>query len=290
MFPYIGGKSSHVKKLETLFPRVATKFVEVFGGAGWVSVKRGLPNGTTVNVYNDYNVLLANTFMCFKTSPELTLQALNTYPHSDLKLFRKFENDIKILDNTTVKLGDYDLAAKYLYLQTQRFSGHPTSAPVFQNIKNPKRRSKYDTVKNKLKSKTYLRKLSRITNVENKDCLDVIKQYDSPDTFYYIDPPYFDKEFYYINKTYKCEEFPKEKHEELANLLTNIQGKFALSYYDFDGLEDMYPKNKFYWFSYKIISSAITDVKTSVERLSTEIVITNYKPLFIDTNIFEEII
>jgi len=279
MFPYIGGKSAHVIKLESIFPRVAERFVEVFGGAGWVSVKRKWPQHTTVNVYNDYNVLLANTFTCFKNSPDTMLATMDKYPHSDLQLFRQFEQDIKILDHTTVVSPDYDLAAKYLYLQTQRFSGHPTSAPHFENLKDPAKKSKYDTVKGKLKSPYYKRQLTRLTNVENMDCIDVIIKYDDTMTFFYIDPPYFDKEYYYINKTYKCPEFPKEKHEALANKLANIKGTFTLSYYDFDGLDIMYPKDKFNWFKYDIISSAITDVEqTSVDRMATEIVITNYEP------------
>jgi site-specific DNA-adenine methylase len=39
MFPYIGGKAHHIKYLDSLFPSNAPIFVDVFGGAGWVSVK-----------------------------------------------------------------------------------------------------------------------------------------------------------------------------------------------------------------------------------------------------------
>lgn len=39
MFPYIGGKSHHIKHLDPLFPLMFDTFVDVFGGAGWVSVR-----------------------------------------------------------------------------------------------------------------------------------------------------------------------------------------------------------------------------------------------------------
>jgi DNA adenine methylase len=55
-----------------------------------------------------------------------------------------------------------------------------------------------------------------------------------------LDPPYMDRELYYINHN-----FTNESHYELAGLLNNINGRFILSYYYFDGIEELYPNCRF---------------------------------------------
>jgi DNA adenine methylase len=68
----------------------------------------------------------------------------------------------------------------------------------------------------------------------------VIEKYDSPSTFFYVDPPYMGKERHYINHG-----FSGESHIELAKILNNIKGKFLLSYYYFNGLEKLYEDCRF---------------------------------------------
>ena len=54
--------------------------------------------------------------------------------------------------------------------------------------------------------------------IENKDCLDIIRERDGPDSLIYCDPPYFDAESLY------AVDFPKEKHEELHHILSQCKG------------------------------------------------------------------
>jgi DNA adenine methylase len=196
-------------------------------------------------------------------------------------LYRQYQQELfGQLDWTKVTLGDIDLAVKYLYLQTQVFAGTPlstTNVPYFTETKaGGKYPSKYDTLRKKLANDTITDRLKEITGVEQMDCIDLIKKYDSPDTFFYVDPPYYNMEFYY------SKDFPREKHEELANTLANIKGKFALSYYDFDDLKVFYPEDKFTWHRQSVYRSAATrsgnnkDYKTKSK--GTEILIMNYTP------------
>ena len=46
------------------------------------------------------------------------------------------------------------------------------------------------------------------------------------------------KESYYIN-------FNTNTHIELANILNNIKGRFVLSYYNFNGLQELYKNCRF---------------------------------------------
>jgi len=280
MFPYIGGKAHHVKWMDPLFPSQFSTFVEVFGGAGWVSVKSPKVNQSKIRIYNDFNPLLANVYECFRQDPDQVLAKMNSVPKSDVPLYKKYQQDLFVnLDWNTVSLGDFDLALKYLYLQTQVFAGTPLSAnnvPYFAD-KNGKYASKYGTLKKKLQDSNIVYRLKQITTVEKIDCVDLIKKYDSEDTFFYVDPPYYNMEFYY------SKDFPKEKHQELALTLAQIKGKFALSYYDFNDLKLLYPEDQFRWHRQEVYRSAATrsSVTSSKKEYSkkskgTEILIMNY--------------
>jgi hypothetical protein len=48
------------------------------------------------------------------------------------------------------------------------------------------------------------------------------------------------RENYYINHN-----FDENSHYELANSLNNIKGRFLLSYYYFDGIEELYSNCRF---------------------------------------------
>jgi DNA adenine methylase len=281
MFPYIGGKAHHVKWMDAKFPTKFKTFVEVFGGAGWVSVKSTKVDQATTRVYNDFNPLLANVYECFRTDPARLLALMDATPKSELPRYQQYQKELfGTLDWSGVKLGDFDLAVKYLYLQTQVFAGTPlseTNVPYFTELKaGGKYPSKYDTLKKKLATAKITDRLQAITQVEKLDCEELIRKYDSPDTFFYIDPPYYNMEFYY------SQDFPREKHASLARTLSEIKGQFALSYYEFDDLRQFYPEDQFTWHRQSVYRSAATrsgnDKDYKNKSRGTEILIMNYQP------------
>lgn len=283
MFPYIGGKSHHMTWLDPLFPSGCGTFAEVFGGAGWASIKSAKIAAASTRIYNDYNPLLANVYECFRQDPAKLLSAMNSVNKSDVIIYKAFQQELFAdLDWSNVVIGDFDLAMKYLYLQTQVFAGTPLNdrnVSYFCDVKSMgKYASKYDTLKNKLSNEKIVKRLGEITKVENLDCIELINKYDSQDTFFYVDPPYYKMEFYY------SKDFPREKHLELAECLTNIKGKFALSYYDFDDLKLFYPEDKFRWHRQRVYRSAATrsakDTDYGEKSKGTEILIMNYPSEF----------
>jgi DNA adenine methylase len=60
--------------------------------------------------------------------------------------------------------------------------------------------------------------------LENLDFARVVHVYDRPDTFFYIDPPYYDVKDLYVK------DFAEEDHARLAKGLRGIRGVFLLSY------------------------------------------------------------
>ena len=171
-----------------------------------------------------------------------------------------------------VKIGRKDQVAamKYAYVLTSSFSGIDPVDSEFQDYKG-KYGSKFKAFYNRLTSDKFIPKLKKIDTCENMSFEEVIAKYDSENTYFYVDPPYWSTELYY-----SLHRFGKEQHEELRECLHNIKGKFALSYYDFSELGDMYPKNKFTWETKEFVKPA--GATEGVEQSTgEEVLIMNYK-------------
>ena len=77
---------------------------------------------------------------------------------------------------------------------------------------------------------------NRLANVvvENQDFETLIHHYDRPDTFFYLDPPYFSTEDMY------AVEFAWADHIRLRDTAAAMQGKFLLSYNDCPEIRELY--------------------------------------------------
>ncbi len=78
--------------------------------------------------------------------------------------------------------------------------------------------------------------------IENRPALDVIRLYDSEGTLFYCDPPYVHNTRG-DNKAYK-HEMTNAQHEELADALNGIKGRAAVSNYQCDLMDRLYPSPK----------------------------------------------
>jgi DNA adenine methylase len=123
----------------------------------------------------------------------------------------------------------------------------------------------------KLKNPKYQEHFEKITFVENLDFEKVVEKYDSPTTYFYMDPPYWKTENYYSNH-----DFDVNDHKRLSNVLKSIQGKFGLSYYEFPQLNEWYPSNgNFNWES-KTFKKAAGSKKDGTQSEGLELLIMNY--------------
>jgi DNA adenine methylase len=185
--------------------------------------------------------------------------------------FNNFQSEI-FAENFKINPYDYKIAAKYVYVLTQVFSGANPSKSKFIDLKG-KYHSKFTSFMNKLKKPEWQKMFERITFVENMDFEEVIKKYDSPTTYFYADPPYYivGEGNYYSNH-----DFGRKDHERLADCLKNIQGKFSLSYYDFDLLHEWFPEDKYRW-ERKEFAKAAAAKKGTKQNMGVELLIMNYK-------------
>jgi len=296
MISYIGGKARIGKWIVPFIPKNIETYVEGFSGMFWVFFNMDLkeyPKLKTV-VYNDYNKLNSNLFKCSKQYDRMWNELAkypcqqvgveNTPPEYE-PLFRKCQKEV--FDDNLV-IGDepnFDIAAKYVYVLTQVFSGSKPETSTYTDYRG-KYRCKVLIFMDKLKHPEYREHLDRITFVENMDFQDVIEKYDSPTTYFYMDPPYWSTENYYSNHI-----FDKTTHERLAKTLQKIRGKFGLSYYEFPQLSEWFPQyvegvnkngqmNLFqrtpYTWKSQTFKKAASSKKDGTQNVGTELLIINY--------------
>ncbi len=276
---YIGGKSKIGKWIVDLYPQDMETYLETFGGMFWCFFNMDLdkfPNLKKV-VYNDFNPLNYNLFRCVQNPSELQ-RALDTIPVQQYGVdqtdeiyktrFQDFQSEI-FGSGFTINYPDYLVAAKYVYVLTQVFSGSKPETSSFIDLKG-KYRSKYLSFRDKLSKPNWVDHFLKITEVRNLDFGDVIDEFDSPKTYIYLDPPYWKTENYYSNH-----DFDREDHERLANKLQSIQGKFSLSYYDFPLLHDWFPEGQYRW-EKKQFAKAAAAKKGVKQNLAEELLILNY--------------
>ena len=79
------------------------------------------------------------------------------------------------------------------------------------------------------------RRFMRVS-IDQQDATRCVKQFDTPSTLFYCDPPYVGCEAYYQGG------FGAENHISLAGALNGIQGRAVVSYYPSDKLDELYPK------------------------------------------------
>ena len=64
---WIGGKKLLRDEILARLPPHYDKYIEVFGGAGWVLFRK--PPDKKIEVYNDFNSNLVNLFRCVRDKP-----------------------------------------------------------------------------------------------------------------------------------------------------------------------------------------------------------------------------
>ena len=208
-------KKKQIKKRVKRFPENYNKYVEVFGGAGWVLFHKD-KKGT--EVYNDLNSELVNLFKIVKHHPEEFIKECEFMVNSRELIAEYKENYTRKNLTDIQRASNFYMLIKYSYGSDLKTYGARTT--------------------DKLNSLEYLRKVNeRLSKVaiENLDFEKCIKRYDKEDTLFYLEPPYFNTEDYYKNV-----DFVTEDHKRLRELLTNIKGKFLLSYNDCEEIRELY--------------------------------------------------
>ncbi len=217
---WIGGKKSLRELIVSLFPIYYERYIEVFGGGGWVLFHKN--PGNDFEVYNDFNPLLANLYRCVRNKPDELIESLRFVLNSreDFEIAR----DALARDSSA---SDVQKAAWFYQLIRYSYASGLTSYGS----------QPHDMWSNFPLIEQAHRRLAKVV-IENKDFEKLIRQYDRPVSFFYLDPPYFETEGYY--KNVGEDGFTEKDHIRLRDALMNIEGKFLLSYNDCAYIRDLY--------------------------------------------------
>jgi DNA adenine methylase len=120
------------------------------------------------------------------------------------------------------------------------------------------------------------KRLEHVT-IENRDALKVIETYDSADAFHFVDPPYINSDCGHYEDS-----FNEQNMEDLLKLLTSIEGKFMLTMFPFDMIEDYAKEHK--WIIHRV-ERTISASKTS-RRRQEEWIVCNYDKPYKQSDLF----
>ena len=217
---WVGGKKALREEIVRRFPLYYERYIEVFGGGGWVLFHK--QPGRDFEVYNDFNSLLANLYRCVRDRHEELIDALRYVLNSreDFELLR----DALARDSPATpvqKASWFYQIIRYSYASglTSYGSQPHDIRSDFPLIEQAHRRLK-DVV------------------VENKDFEKLIRQYDRPVSFFYCDPPYHATDGYYQN--IGEDGFTEKDHIRLRDTLLSMEGRFLLSYNDYAFVRELY--------------------------------------------------
>jgi DNA adenine methylase len=215
---YYGGKQRLASKLAPLIPK-HTVYVEPFAGGAALLLKKPRPEVTNQvhyrEVINDADGRLINFYRQLRDNGEELIRRIQ------LTLYSEEEHKIALRDGL-----DHPCpleAARRYYVNIQQSFSNRLNGGWKRSVFGCNHAAGWVNKLERLPE--YLDRMVAVY-IANTDALNCIQQWDSPQSFFYCDPPYpgADQGHY---KGYTVEDFA-----QLVEVLDGIQGAFLLSCYD----------------------------------------------------------
>ncbi len=253
--PWVGGKAllaDRIIKRISKIPHVC--YAEPFIGMGGVFLRR--PERSKSEVINDYSRDVSNFFRILQR---------HYVPFMEMMRFQittraEFE---RLTDTNPDTLTDLERAARFLYLQRTAFGGRPSGRNFGITRTAPAR---FDITKLAPMLEDLHGRLTRVV-IECLPYQNFIQRYDSADTLFYLDPPYYGRENYYGQGLFSRDDFVT-----INRLLSELQGRFILSLNDVPEIRKIFS-------GFKISSVktrySINTVKGGKQKTAGEVLISN---------------
>lgn len=228
---YFGGKHYLAKKIIALMPKHHC-YVEPYFGGGAVLLEKD-PEGVS-EVVNDLNGELTNFWTVLREQAAFTefMRYSEATPFSEIE-FRGCKA-CEPIDADTIAMDMVGSAWNFFVRCRQSRAGQFKSFATLS--KSRTRRGMNEQASSWLTAVEGLpavhARLKRVV-ILNSPALDVIRREDTPDTFFYLDPPYLHETRSGSKETKDdyAHEMTTAQHFELLVQLATIKGKFALSGY-----------------------------------------------------------
>lgn len=233
-FGWYGGKFSHLDFLLPNLPGDATHFCDVYGGSAAVLINR---EPAPVETYNDLDSELVNFFAMLRhpAKGERLLKAIALTPFS--------REELAIACTPEAGLDNVERARRFYVRARQTRTGlaQTSSQGRWAQCILTSRSGMAGAVSRWLGAieglPPIIDRLMRV-QIDNAPALKVVRRYDTPETLFYLDPPYVhdarrDTHAYFG-------EMSDAEHTELAQLLHGIRGRAAISGYRSELYDSLY--------------------------------------------------
>jgi DNA adenine methylase len=254
----VGGKVKMASWIKEKLPPHSV-YVEPFGGSFAVGMQMPRPDGSNYRmVYNDLDGHIWNFFRIIREQPEALMQALEVTPYGR----KEFNEAVKFIKSKDIALWEsnaVEWARNYIIYNRQSIFGKETGNWCISRQGENICMTWHDLPE-------CLQTMAKHLKTVYVECLDyrkILQKWDSKQSLFYIDPPYegVEKDFYPVNKT------DGFSHEDLRKSLDEVEGSWAVSYYDSPEIRKLYQGFKFYELSVKKHMQTTTKKTTALEVL-----------------------
>lgn len=225
---YYGGKWKLAPWIASHFP-MHDRYVEPFGGGGSVLLRK---HRAAVEVYNDLDGRIVNVFRMLRDRGGELLEKLRATPYARAE----FELATQPCDDP---LEAARRAVVHSWLGFGCSGGRPTRIS-FRKSATPERAPARDwfTLPDHLEA--IVSRLSGVL-IENRDAIEILREYDSPTTLHYVDPPYLQSCRTRADYHSYQHDMTDEDHRALAATLRQLKGGVVLSGYSSPLYEQLFP-------------------------------------------------
>jgi DNA adenine methylase len=244
---YYGAKFRLAKWIIEHFP-AHSSYVEPFGGGGAVLFQKP---ASALETYNDLDNDVCNFFRILRARTGALIKQIQLTPWSR----NEYE---RCLDNSPA--GNLENARRlFVRLWMSMMSGTVNTAGEWRRFLDGKKGSPAQSFhRNTL---YHAAERLKLVQLENRDALKLIKEFDRPGALFYVDPPYV-----HSTRTTKkgyAFEMTDEQHEELAETLHGVKAHVVLSGYACELYRKLY--EKYSWI--RVDKAAKTNGGTKTESL-----------------------
>ena len=249
---WLGGKSRLAKQIIERIPPHVT-YAEPFAGAAWVLFNK--PQ-SQVEILNDINKDIITLYRCLQNHLDEFLR------HLQWSLASRDEFE-RLKSLPAEGLTDIQRAVRFFYLQQSAFGGHITDKMAFGMSRTHRPKLNLEKLEERLAAAHA--RLCRCY-IECKGYAEFIAWADTPGTFFYVDPPYWNCEDFYGRGIFGKEDFPA-----LAEGLACLQGKFLLSLNDTPEVREIFKA-----FSVEEVATVYTANHADNKKVAHELLISNF--------------
>lgn len=247
---WVGGKSRSVNKILPLFP-THKKYVEVFGGAGWLLFGK---EPSSIEVFNDFDSNLMNFWNVVRDYPTEFIESFDW-----MLVSREIFNQYKEIYKEGIYKDEIHQAHTFYYLVQSGF-GADMKYPSFGTGKDRNRLRLENIEKDILKATERLKDVKLMNSSFEK----VFETYDSEETFFFIDSPYRNTKEYAVGK------FEDKQYELLFDYCKNAKGKWLYTINDDDFIRELFK-------DFNIRTNEVPYSISNAKRKKTgELIITNF--------------